>query len=443
MIIATLGPFIPPKLCFYFYSMLKIIRFAFLLVIPFINCRAQEPQEVRSTTIHSIKFFKRGDQSALPLIPLNSIESLELHFDDFQTSSKSYYYTFQLCDANWQPANLSQMDYIRGFSQNRITQYRFSSISFTRYVHYAINLPQENCMPSRSGNYLLKVFLNGDTSKLAFTRRMLVTQDKVSVAAQVQQPFTQSLFRSHQKITTRVNFESLDIFNPAQQVRVVVMQNNRWDNMQSASNPTFIRGKEFEYSSEDNFIFEGGKEFRWLDLRSFRLQSERVRRIEYLDKAYEVYPVPDTVRSPNRYFYYKDLNGQYFIETLEDINPWWQGDYGTVHFTFIPNGNSDFNHRNIYIVGEMNDWQTSAENAMQWNEEKQLYEKNLLLKNGYYSYAFGTKDGNGPLSFRFTEGLAWDAENQYTVLVYYRAFGARSDELVGTASLNSFVLNNR
>jgi hypothetical protein len=367
---------------------------------------------------------------------------LELHFDDFQTSSKSYYYTYQLCDANWVPVNLSQMDYIRGFSQNRISEYRFSSIAFTRYVHYQVSLPQTSSMPSRSGNYLLKVFLNGDTSKLVFTRRMLVTQEKVSVAAQVQQPFTQSLFRSHQKVITRVNFESLDIFNPSQQVKVVVLQNFRWDNMQSASNPTFIRGKEFEYSSEDKFIFEGGKEFRWLDLRSFRLQSERVRRIEYLDKAYIVYPVPDTVRSPQRYFYYNDINGQYFVETLEDINPWWQGDYATVHFTFLPNNLADFEKRNLYLVGDMNDWDISPGNAMKWNEEKQLYEKDIILKNGYYNYAIGTKDGNEPLSFRYTEGSAWDAENQYTILVYYRPFGGRSDELVGYAELSSLNLKN-
>jgi hypothetical protein len=401
-----------------------------------------KPGDVISSSIHSIKFFKRGVQNSLPVIPINSQELLELHFDDFQSSSKSYYYTYQLCDANWVPANLSQMDYIRGFSQNRITQYRYSSIAFTRYIHYQVNLPQANCMPSRSGNYLLKVFLNGDTSKLVFTRRMLVVQEKVSVAAQVQQPFSQNTFRTHQKVITKVNFESLDIFNPAQQIRVVVLQNFRWDIMQAASNPTFIRGKEYEYSSEDNFIFEGGKEFRWLDLRSFRLQSDRVRRIDYLDKAYIVYPVPDTVRSPMRYFYYNDINGQYFVETLEDINPWWQGDYATVHFTFLPNNLSDFQHRNLYLVGDMNDWDVSPGSAMKWNEEKQLYEKDILLKNGYYNYLVGTKDGDQPLSVKYTEGSAWDAENQYTILVYYRPFGGRSDELVGYAELSSLNWKN-
>ncbi len=38
-------------------------------------------------------------------------------------------------------------------------------------------------MPTKSGNYLLKVFLDGDTTKLAFTRRVLVVDKHVDIAA--------------------------------------------------------------------------------------------------------------------------------------------------------------------------------------------------------------------------------------------------------------------
>jgi hypothetical protein len=288
------------------------------------------------------------------------------------------------------------------------------------------------------------VFTNGDTSKLVFSRRLLVVQERVTTAVQVVQPFSQETFRTHQKIVTKVNFGPLDIFNPSQQIRVVVLQNNRWDIAQEATVPNFIRGKEYEYSSEDKFIFEGGKEFRWLDLRSLRLQSDRVRKIDYKDKSYDVFPVPDSVRMTFRYIYYQDLNGRYFVETLEDINPWWQSDYAMVHFTFLPNNHNDFNNRQLFLVGELNNYDTSPASAMQWNEEKQAYEKDLLLKNGYYSYGYVTKDqGNKPVSFRYTEGTVWDTENLYSVLVYYRPFGSRSDELVGYTELSSLLFLNQ
>src|SRR5690606_979443 len=122
------------------------------------------------------------------------------HFDDLDPVVRNYSYTYQLCNADWTPAILSQFDYIKGFSQQRITTYRNSSIAYTRYIHYQAVLPDRNCRPSRSGNYLLKVFADGDTSKLIFTRRLLVLEDRAPVAAQIQQPFNGQYFRTHQKI---------------------------------------------------------------------------------------------------------------------------------------------------------------------------------------------------------------------------------------------------
>jgi hypothetical protein len=44
--------------------------------------------------------------------------------------------------------------------------------------------------------------------------------------------------------------------------------------------------------------------------------------------------------------------------------------------------------------------------------------------------------------FSQTEGNFWGTENAYTVLVYYRPFGARVDEIIGFASLNSAFQRN-
>ena len=42
----------------------------------------------------------------------------------FDNYVKTYYYTYQLCNADWKPVDLSTFDYIDGFSQNRLIQYR-------------------------------------------------------------------------------------------------------------------------------------------------------------------------------------------------------------------------------------------------------------------------------------------------------------------------------
>ncbi|MGL1627205.1 type IX secretion system plug protein domain-containing protein, partial [Vibrio parahaemolyticus] len=85
-------------------------------------------------------------------------DQLELHFDDLAAIPANYYYTYQLCNADWSEAQWSPFDYIRGFQQNRINTYRVASITRIPYVHYQALLPERNAMPSRSGNYLLKVY---------------------------------------------------------------------------------------------------------------------------------------------------------------------------------------------------------------------------------------------------------------------------------------------
>ncbi len=416
-----------------FLSVIALFCSANLFAVPFGS------EVIKSDAIKSIKLFPVGDQTSYPIVALNAIEQLELHFDDINVYSKNYFYTYQLCDADWTPVALSQFDYIKGFSQVRLSTFRQSSVGLTRYVHYSAKLPAKNCMPSRSGNYLLKVFENGDTSKLTFTKKMLVVSNKLALGLRITQPFSGVDYRFHQRVIVNINPSNLDIFNVNQQIKLVVLQNYRWDNAQITSSPTFIRNKQLEFNQEGLFDFEGGKEFRWLDLRSFRLQSDRVRKATYNDKGTNIVVAPDTARPQLRYQYYKDFNGMYFVEMFENFNPWWQSDYAKVHFTFIPEKYKPFMDKDIYMMSELTQFQLNDNSKMVYNTQTGFYEKDLFLKNGYYSYAYVTKDslqGSAP-TFKYTEGNNWDTENNYTALVYYRGFGGRADELIGTLSVNS------
>ncbi len=420
------------------------MRLIFLLLFlgSFSGSKAQSihPEQIYLGTVKSIKFFKKGEQTTFPIVRLGQTEQLELHFDDLDSRPKNFFYTFILCNADWTYTGLSQMDYLKGFTQNRMNQYRASSATFQRYFHYQAVLPDRNCQPNRSGNYILRVFLNGDTSQVAFTRRFLVVNDQVTIAGELRQPFDQRFFLTHQKLITRVNINALDVYNPQQQIRVVALQNFRWDLAQTFENPTFIRGKQYEFNAEDRFVFEGGKEWRWLDLRSLRLQSDRVATVDYKSNSYDLFVRPDTVRLPMRYIFYSDLNGRYFIDNLENVNPWWQSDYANVHFSFIPSNIEAFRNQDIFLYGELTGYELTDSSAMDWNENLKQFEKVLRLKNGYYSYNYVTRTINKPdeaPSMNLTEGNSWESENQYSILVYYRPFGGRADELVGYTEVNS------
>jgi hypothetical protein len=190
---------------------------------------------------------------------VGAMNELELHFDDLDTRVKNYYYTFQLCNADWTPSVLHPFEYIKGFQNVRISNYRNSSIATTRYVHYQASIPDRNCYPSRSGNYLLKVFLDNDTSRLAFTKRMVVVENKTSVAVQVQQPFNATLFRTGQKLNVVVQTDSrIQVMSPGD-IKVAILQNNNWTTSLMIDRPTIYRGNYFEYSDEAYTGMPAGK----------------------------------------------------------------------------------------------------------------------------------------------------------------------------------------
>jgi hypothetical protein len=390
--------------------------------------------------IKSIKLYRPGDQTSFPIIQVGAMNELELHFDDLDTRVKNYYYTFQLCNADWTPSVLHPFEYIKGFQNVRISNYRNSSIATTRYVHYQASIPDRNCYPSRSGNYLLKVFLDNDTSRLAFTKRMVVVENKTSVAVQVQQPFNATLFRTGQKLNVVVQTDSrIQVMSPGD-IKVAILQNNNWTTSLMIDRPTIYRGNYFEYSDEAYTGMPAGKEFRWIDLRSLRLMSDRMTGIDNKKDTTQVYVKADPNRSAQVYVYYRDLNGSYSIETYESINPFWQGDYAQVHFTYFPPENRPLAGNDLYLFGELTNYAADTSGLMHFNPDRGAYEKTLFLKQGFYNYAYVTQphNGHGFPDFGLVEGNYYGTENSYTVLVYYRPFGARADELIGYASLNSF-----
>jgi hypothetical protein len=283
----------------------------------------REPDKIYMQNIKGVKLFIHGDQLSFPIIKLGATNAVELHFDDLDGNIKNYSYTYQLCNADWKPVDLSIMDYVQGFTQDRLTQYRISSIAKVKYVHYQVLLPDRNIMPTKAGNYLVKVFLNGDTSKLAFTKRLLILNNIVPIGGKVQSPYNGQLFQTHQKVQFSIDKSKIDVFNQQQQLKVVVLQNYRWDNTVTGAQPVFMRGNVYEYNGEQDFLFPAGREFRWVDLRSFRFLSEHIASADRNATPTDVYVRPDASKKGERFIQYQDYDGLFFIDCTDANNPWW------------------------------------------------------------------------------------------------------------------------
>lgn len=165
-----------------------------------------------------------------------------------------------------------------------------------------------------------------------------------------------------------------------------------------------------------------------------------MQRLEKNGKITEVYIKPDGERQKQPYIYYRDLDGIFTIETTDNINPYWQTDYARVHFSYFPPGNRPYEGKNIYIYGALTNYSPDDSSKMIFNPDRGAYERTLFLKQGYYNYSYVTlpdKPSDEPVSVENTEGNYWGTENSYMILVYYRAFGSRADELIGFTMVSS------
>lgn len=401
------------------------------------NLSALNPDSIFVKNIKTVRLYTLGNQLTLPVIHLRGNDQLQLQFDDLDADVKYYYYTYQLCNSDWTPANIGIFEYLKGFTQERITNYRFSSIAHIRYTHYEAILPDQSMYPNRSGNYILKVYLNNDTSQIAFTKRIMIVDNKASVAARVAKPASPEFFNTHQKVDFSIDVKALQSFSAPQQIKVVLLQNYRWDKAITNLKPTFIRGTSLEYNTANTAIFGGGKEWRWLDVRDFHLQSDRVLTADYKKNSTDIFLRSDFPLSAQQYIYYRDLNGMSSIEAIRGVNPFYEGDYATVYFSFAPPNGQAYTNKDIYLFGQLTNYNYIDSLKMEFDPGKSLYETHLLLKQGYYDYTYVAVDKDNPSMRSELDGNYFETENVYTILVYYQPFIGRADELIGVYSLDS------
>jgi hypothetical protein len=403
---------------------------------------AQIPDHVYKSNIQSVKLFPFGSQLENPVLMLGGAQTIELHFDDLEGGLKNYFYTLQLCNADWKPCILNPFEYLKGFTNTRINTYRNSTIALTKYTHYSAILPDRNMTPTKSGNYLVKVYLNSDTSKLCFTKRLFVVDNKLSITTNLQAPFDFSLSRTHQKINFTVGYNNLTIADPQSQLKIFLLQNNIWQTAKQNIRPSFFKANGLEFNTEQDALFNGGYEWRWADLRTLRYQTDRVEKIDYNARPWAVTLKADAFLQPAAgYQFFNDINGRFLLETSDNANPYWQSDYALVKFTFSPPGNKAFTAKDVYLVGEFNNYEILPDNKMAYNAEKGVYEIQKTLKQAYYNYKYVTVNTDANKSqvpeTMLTEANFAETENSYQVFIYYRSFTGRHDELIGYTTANT------
>ena len=397
------------------------------------------PDKIVDANIHSVLIHPVNKPLAIPAIMLKEGTPLQISFDDFKANYQDYYYSVELMNSDWTPTNINSFDYVRGFNQIKISDFSVSSMAYQHYFHYQFIFPNANCTPTQSGNYILNVFKNANVNDLVFTKRFYVVEDQLGIAATVTEPFDGNISKTHQKIAVKIDTKQLPSLQ-TEQLLVEVVQNYRYNDAIKLTAPNFIRGSVLEYNKEDQLIFPAGKETRWLDLQSLQLVSDRISKFQKIDDKNYVYLKPDVSRADMAYYSFNDLNGNYLISNTDALQSENQNDYAQVIFTYLTKDHIPLVGQKLYLQGALTNNELDKNSEMIFDAKLGLYQKTLVLKQGYYSYNYILRDSRDPNhqdDFTETEGNHWETENNYSIFVYYRAPGAQHDSLLGFTTINS------
>jgi hypothetical protein len=389
---------------------------------------------LQSQNIKTIQLRPLQEKVFTSIVPLGTV--LKLSFDDLDADSKNYDYKIEHMTNNWQKSRLLSSQYIDGFDQNTILEVTNSFNTFQGYTHYEVEIPNINTVIKKSGNYLLSVIDEDD--EIVFSRKFVLYENKAIVGVSVERSRNTKTVNTQQTIQFSVNHPNLRINNPAQEINVVILKNENWDEKITNLQPTFFKQNQLLYTYTNRTNFWGDNEYYNIDTKTIRNKSLGIQRIELKD-VFHHYIYPTTYNEFEEYTYRPDINGQFLIRTLEGNDERTEADYAMMHFTL--DVDAPFAEKEVYVYGAFNNFKTTKENTMYYDLDQKVYKANFLLKQGFYNYTFATIGTDNTLNLREVNGTFFETENTYTVLVYYKAFGDMYERVIGIGT--GFFNQNR
>ena len=195
------------------------------------------------------------------IVPLGT--PLEISFDDLDADSKDYQYKIEHMTHDWKSSRLSSSQFIDGFDQNTIINVSNSFNTLQNYTHYSVRIPNINTVITKSGNYLLSI-LNTDDDVI-FTRRFVLYEPSTTVGVTVERSRNSKTLNTQQTIEFIINHPKIKINNPAQEVHVVILKNNNWEEKITNLQPTFFRPNQLSYTYTNKTNFWGGNEYLFFE----------------------------------------------------------------------------------------------------------------------------------------------------------------------------------
>lgn len=410
-----------------------------LLFFIFTFATAQEVQTevIPPYNIKTVSFVQNGN-NVVPIFELGS--TFELQFDDLFGNEANYYFDITHCDYNWKPTDIPKTDFIRGFDNQRITDYSNSFNTLQVYSHYRLAFPNQFTTQLRlSGNYIIKI-LNEDR-EVVFSRKFILYEEQSTVAAQVKRSRNLSNINYMQNLEFTILSNDIAFQTPLQNVRVLLLQNGDFNTAIKNIPPQYTIGNQLVYKYGQETLFWGGNEFLYFENKDIRAASNNVGKVGSNNDIYNSYLYTNQARGNQIYTNYEDVNGNFVVKNINGSNNEIEADYAWVYFTL--SAPAFRLNKDIYITGMFNNYSLSAENKMDYNTDKAVYEKAIMIKQGFTNFEYKVADKKGVIDYEnAVDGNFYQTENEYTILVYYKQSSDRYERVIGKGNANAINITN-
>ena len=417
-------------------KMLKILKQIILFVFIPVTSFSQEKEVNPPDYIKTINFKGNTSETQLPILKLG--EFLSLEFDALNGDEADYYYKIKHFNYDWTPSVLIQSEFMEGFDNQRIRAYENSYNTYQIYSHYKLKIPNQFTKKIKlSGNYMLSVFNNED--ELVFSRKFMIYENSVDVGVVLKRSRNIEFIQKKQRVEITVKSQGNLLSNPMQTVNVIIIQNNNLKTAITGLKPQYTVGNQLIYKYDEPASFFGGNEYFYFENKDVRAANTGIQYVDLQD-VYHNYLYTNMQRADKPYTYNPDINGNYVVLNVDADNSDIEADYVWVHFSL--QATNLLKSKNIYVYGNFNNYTTNSANKMHFNEEKQVFQARILLKQGFYNYKFVEVISNNVVDKGAISGDFYQTENNYKVLVYYRDFGGRYDKIIGVGTGSSVNISN-
>lgn len=369
---------------------------------------------VNDSLIKTVLLFNTSFELSTPIINLNTKEQLTLKFDDLGEDLRYFEYNIIKCDKNWNAIDESQMRYIDGYINGNISDFEYSQNTLTEYTHYSIDFPNyENYKISLSGNYIIEV---ADGNGVVISKRFQVVEQMCSIKPIVRKASAIMDANFRQEIDFDIITEQA-IQNPIKNISVHLYKNGNTKDVSSELKPKFVDGTTLKYDFDNENVFDGGNEFRALNLKSKRLLLQYVKNVTREGNDYFIYLNEDIPRTIKTYSFKEDLNGKFLIKNEDrpeasHLN----SEYFNVFFRL--NYKKPLAEGDFYVFGGISNWEIKNEFKLKYNSSENVFEGSTFVKQGFYDYEYVyVKDSI--MDESKVEGTHFATQNEYTIQVYW------------------------